>query len=156
MVRNSAQGLSREVIEEEITAYFGAVPPPDMGAPKINPDEPGYYGSDTSSLDEESKENHGRKAYQTWKRAKVGEKRIQTGDLLQALYGCEPRASVKSNGLPNQSILSTAAVQFYSKVHLSQFLDTDSDPYPGPKWPSIYVRYEGGSARFSSGNKGDI
>ena len=43
-----------------------------MVGPRINTYEPGDDGSDISSLGEESKENHRRKAYLTYKRAKGG------------------------------------------------------------------------------------
>ena len=163
--RNVVRGLSGEAagwtkagggwIAEEKTESFDAVPPPAMGGPKINPDEPGDDGSETSSLDEESKENHGKKSHRKWKRAKGREKSIQTGALLQALSGCELRASVETNDLPDRALLRPPAVQCAAEVRLSRFLDADGDPYPGPEYPSLSVRYDSGSAGLGSGTEGD-
>ena len=51
--KNVVRGLSGGLIVEEETASFDAVTSPDMDVPKINPYEPGHYGSNTSSLNEE-------------------------------------------------------------------------------------------------------
>ena len=50
---------------------FDAITPPDMGVPNINPDDPGNYLSDASSLDEDSKGKYRSKSCQKRKRDKV-------------------------------------------------------------------------------------
>ena len=56
---------------EEKTTSFDAITPPDMGVPNINPDDPGNYLSDASSLDEDSKGKYRSKSCQKRKRDKV-------------------------------------------------------------------------------------
>ena len=57
-------------------ASFDSVNPPSMGVPKINKDDPGDDGLDTSSLEKYSKENHVKKACCTRKMDKGVEKSI--------------------------------------------------------------------------------
>ena len=77
--KNFVQGLPGGVITEENTDYFDDIPPPETDGHKISPYEPGDYGSDTLSLDKESKYNHGRNVCRTREKDKGREKTSKWG-----------------------------------------------------------------------------
>ena len=58
------------MIVEDKMASFSSFPPPIVGGPKINTNDPGDDQSDTSSLGKKMRVNNGRKSYQTFKRGK--------------------------------------------------------------------------------------
>ena len=97
-------------------AYFDSVTTPFMGGPNTNKEDPGDYGLDTSSSENYSKENDGRNACCTCKRAKGGVEIIYTRDLLQALPGKKPREPVIENELPNHTFLILKPFQCNAEV----------------------------------------